>query len=196
MTAYVISQVRPTDVEKVPQNLKRKRREDMAAIEKLPTELLDLMISYLPGYSALSLQNSSKSMQQRVWLTQRFWRDELISGCVGSFFDLDARKILKKDAECPGDGKEWDWKGLVAKFSLIQRLFEQDDQWEDPTIPQSMRNRCRVWRIARDIQELAAGLAAEGAFDRIEPPFIEGIPALIPDLDLRDYACPRQVNPD
>lgn len=196
MTAYVVSQVRPTDVEKDPQSLKRKRREDVAAIEKLPTELLDLIISYLPGYSDLSLRNSSRSMQQRVRLTQRFWRDELILGCVGSLFDLDARKILKKDAEFPGDGKEWDWKGLVARFSLMQRLFGQDDQWKDPTIPKNMRNRCRVWRIARDIQELAAGLAAEGAFDSIEPPFIKGIPALIPDLDPRDYACPRQINSD
>jgi len=193
LTEYVISQLRqainaePTHQEMII------FRENISLAEKLPVELLDRIIFFLPGYTALSLQSTSKMLRQKIHLDQRFWRDELISGCVGILFDLDEKLLLEKDAQRPLRG-EWDWKGLVAKFSCQQSDFLNEKlSWE--TTPRALRNRCRVWKITRDIQEYATGLEAEGKLKDIEPSgFVEGVPALIPDLRLRDYSCPRQIN--
>jgi hypothetical protein len=197
LTEYVISQLRPAINAEPTQQEIIIFRENISLAEKLPVELLDRIIFFLPGYTVLSLQSTSKMLRQKIRLDQRFWRDELISGCVGILFDLDEKLLLEKDSKRPLRGEpdaEWDWKGLVAKFSRLQSDFLNEKlSWE--TTPRALRNRCRVWKIARDIQEYATGLEAEDKLKDIEPSgFVEGVPALIPDLRLRDYSCPRQIN--
>jgi hypothetical protein len=199
LTEYVISQLRPAINAKHAQQEIMIPQKNISPAEKLPVELLEQIIFFLPGYSALSLQSTSKILREKIYLDQRFWRDELISGCVGILFDLDEKLLLEKDAQRPlgeGPDTEWDWKGLVIKFSHLQKNgLNQKVLWE--TTPRALRNRCRVWRITRDIQEYATRLEAEGKLKDIEPTgFVEGVPALFPDLRVRDYSCPRQISFD
>ena len=93
------------------------------------------------------------NQQNPIYLDQCFWRDELISGCVGILFDLDEKLLLEKDAQLPqreGPDTEWDWKGLV--FASTKNGLNQKVLWE-PGSAESMsglENHERYTRVLSD----------------------------------------------
>lgn len=139
----------------------------------------------------------SKVLSFKVNSDQCFWRDELISGCIGVLFDLDENLILEKDKEPidPDSGLEWDWKGLVAYFTYLQKNFLGDKLWNNKQTAKHFRNRCRVWKMVRDIEQLSTRLSLERKLN-ILGPFVEGIPALLPDVRTRDYREFRKITID
>lgn len=68
----------------------------------------------------------SKVLSFMVNSDQCFWRDELISGCIGVLFDLDENHILQKDKELiyPEPGLECNWKGLVVSGEKAEYIFQ------------------------------------------------------------------------
>jgi hypothetical protein len=60
------------------------------------------------------------NQQNPIYLDQCFWRDELISGCVGILFDLDEKLLLEKDAQLP-QREGPDGTGRVS-FSHLQKM--------------------------------------------------------------------------
>ena len=181
----MISHLHPIDISPKPcPDLKQIENISLSPIEALPVELLDHIINYLPGFSVVSLQKCSKVLSFKVNPDQHFWRDELISGCIGVLFDLDKNLLLCKDKEPLGPGLEWDWKGLIAYFAHLQKNFLDDKLWDDQRTIKHFRNRCRVWRIAYEIEQLSTQLSREGKLN-VPGPFIEGIPALSLDVKAR-----------
>ena len=168
--------------------------QSLGNLEKLPMELLLPVISFLPTYSVLSLRGSSKTLAEKVPITQRFWRDELASGgLLGFLFDLDGNKIREKDAEFAGTNEQWDWRGLAEKLSDMRHAmtFMDDARWEDPAIPQGLRNRCRIWKIAQDMQRYASEVVHAKGGIRSQPPFVEGIPLLFVACHRNDFGLTR-----
>ncbi|TAQ83383.1 hypothetical protein B7494_g8294 [Chlorociboria aeruginascens] len=86
------------------------------AIDALPAEVLNKIVSHLPISSILSLHRTNRALFNRISLNQTFWRDQLTSNNLVSFlWDLDAVACREKDSTMLGN-TGWDWKTLARNL--------------------------------------------------------------------------------
>jgi hypothetical protein len=127
-------------------------------LERLPTELLDAVCSYLPLQSIIALNRTSKVLALRIPLDSAFWRNSFRDGSLHPhIWDLDTEWIehhlSKPDARLLDLTASWDWKA-AAKLLATKRFSISgcDDRLLD--VPDGFWNRCRIWAtIEEALQE-------------------------------------------
>ncbi|KAG9194726.1 hypothetical protein G6011_04761 [Alternaria panax] len=137
---------------------KLKATREPQRLERLPTELLDAVCSYLPAPSVIALHRTSKALALRIPLDYVFWRNSLRDGSLHPhIWDLDTKQIehhlSDPDAAVLGRTVSWDWK-VASKLLATKRLLISgcDDRLLD--VPDGFWNRCRIWAtIAEALQE-------------------------------------------
>jgi hypothetical protein len=155
--------------------------DSRAAIDSLPTELLDEIISYLPVSSIISLHRTNRKLFNRTPFDQTFWRNQLLSGKLVYFlWDIDEAHCIQKDNELLGDTC-YDWRTLAltlreepfVELALKHALTQTsaDDRSEDLVTyrilskdatsklkgcpPLGLINRVRIMRIIEEAIRLA-----------------------------------------
>jgi hypothetical protein len=139
-------------------------------LERLPTELLDGICSYLLIHSIIALHRTSKALAIQIPLDTAFWRNSLRDGNLHPhIWDLDTKWIeqqLPKSHEARLDPTAcWDWKG-AAKLLAMKRfpISGRDSRLGD--VPNGFWNRCRIWStIEEALQEHDFGQEGKGSCD-------------------------------
>ena len=148
-------------------------KKPQSTLESLPIDIISIITSFLPTSTVLRLHRTSKILSSKTLLTQFFFRDRLISGClVPHLWDLDPQACHDKDTK----GGPWDWRSLAEKLSRPDRIlqaalgkslagrerdefatgFEEESRGvtEFGDAPIGFRNRCRMVRIVRDVERM------------------------------------------
>lgn len=127
-------------------------------LERLPTEMMDAICSYLPTQSVIALHRTSKALALRIPLDSVFWRNSLREGSLHPhIWDLDTKWIehhlSNPNAALLDPTASWDWK-VAAKLLATKRFSISgcDDRLLD--VPDGFWNRCRIWAtIEEALQE-------------------------------------------
>jgi hypothetical protein len=128
-------------------------------LERLPTELLDEICSYVPAQSVIALHQTSKALAIHIPLDTAFWRNSLRGGSLHPhIWDLDTRRIERRLSQSHGLPAEptdsWDWRS-AARLLATKRfhISGRDTRLDD--VPNGFWNRCRVWATMEEaLQEL------------------------------------------
>ncbi|KAI9803928.1 MAG: hypothetical protein M1826_004938 [Phylliscum demangeonii] len=157
LTAFILTQLSPV-AEKKEEGQEAAAALDQpspsppappSALERLPSELLDHMTSYLPFAATLALARCSTRLHHRL-LTQRWWREAVIAGdAVGFLWDLDPVQCRAKDRGAHTTDKAWDWRALARQ--LAARDCFDHGQAAGHDVPGPLRNRQRIWKIVFDV---------------------------------------------
>ncbi|KAL6713503.1 hypothetical protein ACLMJK_008968 [Lecanora helva] len=188
LTKYILNQLRPTSENHQPSSALAFSPppafdNGLQPLELLPNEMISKISTLLPSSAVLNLHRSSKTLASKIPIGQDFCRDGLISGDLIDFlWDLDPSQCDQKDKE-----GSWDWKELARRLNQntilksalgtslanssdhdITTAFEQSSLGETglKDAPNGLQNRCRIFRIVKDIEKL----------DRIEAeePIVDG----------------------
>ena len=123
----------------------------LSAIERLPTELLDHISTYLSANAALSLHLTSKTLATKVPLDNNFWRESIMSGsALPVLWDLDVEELGKRRQNLADNPRSadaaWDWRA-VGQLLATKRypLKSSDPCYAD--LPNGLWNRQRIWSI-------------------------------------------------
>ncbi|KAF4968841.1 hypothetical protein FSARC_3870 [Fusarium sarcochroum] len=95
-----------------------------SSLEGLPTEILDLITSFLPVPDVLRLQRCSKTLLLRMVLDQKFWRTNLLKGrLVPYIWDLECFQENLKNLKGWASSSEaldvCDWKSLAKMLDMV-----------------------------------------------------------------------------
>ena len=145
-------------VHKVLQTSPRRRDESKCTpkatrepqrLERLPTELLDVVCSYLPIQSVIALHCTSKMLALQIPLDSAFWRDSLRDGSLHPHvWDLDTKWIEQHlttpHAALLDPTACWDWK-FAAKLLAKKRFRVSGCDKRLLDVPDGLWNRCRIW---------------------------------------------------
>lgn len=145
-------------VHKVLQSSPRRRDEaeytpratrEPQRLERLPTELLDVVCGYLPIQSVIALHCTSKVLALQIPLDSAFWRDSLRDGSLHPHvWDLDTKWIEQHlttpHATLLDPTACWDWK-FAAKLLAKKRFQVSGCNERLPDVPDGLWNRCRIW---------------------------------------------------
>ncbi|KAF3003493.1 hypothetical protein E8E13_004443 [Curvularia kusanoi] len=143
----------PFDLEGEVYNLDAgaERYRELSAIEYLPTELLDHVITYISAYDILSLHCASKTLAKKLPLDNNSWRENILSGNgLPYLWDLDTellnRRHQEHSAKSTGADAAWDWKAVGQLLATKHfPLKSSDPQIAD--LPNGLWNRRRIWSI-------------------------------------------------
>ncbi|KAI5459530.1 hypothetical protein BGZ63DRAFT_388240 [Mariannaea sp. PMI_226] len=93
-----------------------------SSFESLPLEILQLIIEFLPVQAILRLQRCSKTLKQRIVLSQAFWRAHLLTGNLAPYIChlSEMPEIATKDTF------QLDWKSLAQNLTRRDRIFEKE----------------------------------------------------------------------
>jgi hypothetical protein len=127
-------------------------------LERLPTELLDAICSYLPLQSVTALHRTSKALAILIPLDTVFWRNHLRDGSLHPhIWDLDTKWVEQQlpegDVELLDPTASWDWKD-AAKLLATKRFPLSGRDLRLVDVPNGFWNRCRIWAtIEQALQE-------------------------------------------
>jgi hypothetical protein len=121
-------------------------------IERLPTELHDEILKYLPAQSTIALHQTSKALAIKIPLDNKFWRDSLRNGRLHPhLWGLDTQHIeqIRQTSGIESAADDWDWRSL-ARVLATKRfpIFGCDPRLDD--LPLGLWNRCRIWTIVEE----------------------------------------------
>jgi hypothetical protein len=131
-------------------------------LERLPTELLDAICSYLPVPSVIALHRTSITLASQIPLDMAFWRNSLRDGSLHPHtWDLDTKWIERHLPEMHGarldPTESWDWRG-AAKLLATKRFPISGRDLRLVDVPNGFWNRCRIWAtIEGALQEQGHG---------------------------------------
>ncbi len=145
----------------------------LSTFEKLPSEILSQINSFLQAPSALRLRRCSKTLTSRIVIDQTFWRDKVISGnLIDYLWDLDSKQCRQYDLYYShGNRPLCNWKKLAQRLMRIETvesvlflaglavnniyiLRHNDLDKFMSNAPLGLKNRCRIIKIIRDIEKL------------------------------------------
>ncbi|KAF2828954.1 hypothetical protein CC86DRAFT_392220 [Ophiobolus disseminans] len=126
--------------------------QEPRGIERLPTELFDIIRTYLPPKSVIKLHRTSKTLATKVPLHNAFWRDGLHDGSLHPhIWDLDIKRIetFRQESNITFSASDWDWRS-VAKLLAMKRfpVTGRDARLDD--MPLGFWNRCRIWSVIEE----------------------------------------------
>jgi hypothetical protein len=131
-------------------------------IERLPTELLDAICTYLSTQSVVKLHRSSKALVMRVPLDNTFWRDRLRRGTLHPhIWDLDTKQIetLREESNITFSATGWDWRTAAKLLATTQfPVTGRDSRLDD--MPLGFWNRCRIWSIIEEALNKESGASS------------------------------------
>lgn len=125
--------------------------QSLGAIERLPTELLDHISTYLSANAALSLHLTSKTLATKVPLDNNFWRESIMSGsALPVLWDLDVRELGRRRQDLlenpRGADVTWDWRA-VGQLLATKRFPLKSSDPRIVDLPNGLWNRRRIWTI-------------------------------------------------
>jgi hypothetical protein len=126
-----------------------KHSREPDGFENLPTELLDLICSYLPTESVIKLHRTSRTFAMKLPLDNAFWRNCLLTSSLHSHtwgLDIEAIDTLRYKSRTAVGPAEWDWQGVAKLLSTKQFPTTPRDQRLN-ALPLGFWNRCRIWSI-------------------------------------------------
>jgi hypothetical protein len=134
-------------------------------IERLPTELLDEVCSYLPARTVIRLHRLSSLLALKVPLDNAFWRDGLRGGSLHPhIWDLDTKRIemLRQESNITFSATGWDWRSVAKLLAMKQfPVTGRDSRLDD--MPHGFWNRCRIWSIIEEALDYETTVAANKA---------------------------------
>lgn len=125
--------------------------QELCAIERLPTELLDQTIAYISAYEAFSLHCASKTLARKLPLDNNSWRENILSGNgLPYLWDLDIEWLNKQhqkhSAKSKGADAAWNWKAVGQLLATKHFPLKSPDPRIDD-LPNGLWNRRRIWSI-------------------------------------------------
>jgi hypothetical protein len=142
-----VLQASPNEMVRTPRSPASGR--EFNGIEKLPTELLDMICAYLPTQSVIKLNRTSKILATKLPLDNAFWRDSLRAGSLHPhIWDVDTQAIerLRQEANVTFSAVDWNWRSVAKLLSTMQFPTTERDSRLD-SLPRGLWNRCRIWSI-------------------------------------------------
>jgi hypothetical protein len=133
-------------------------------LERLPTELLDTVCSYLPIQSVIALHRTSIALAIQIPLDTAFWRNGLRDGSLHPhIWNLDTKWIEQQLLEAHDERLDqtsfWDWRS-VAKLLATKRFPISGQNSRLVDVPNGFWNRCRIWATMEEaLQEQNHGNA-------------------------------------
>ncbi|KAG9230976.1 hypothetical protein BJ875DRAFT_518291 [Amylocarpus encephaloides] len=153
LTEYVLSNLEQTPIQEAPQRAQVEHDYEAplynshAALDSLPVEILDRIISNLPISSILHLNRTSQKLCNKIVLDQAFWRDQLLSvNLIPFIWDLDREACIQKEKTLPVNTC-WDWRTLACK--LLEEPFIElalKDRLAQPLANDLGRRHFEFWR--------------------------------------------------
>jgi hypothetical protein len=174
LTEYLLSNLDAVPIPKSPQIASTAltqaslEKSSCIALDSLPIELLDKIIANLPLPSILRLHRTSRALSDRIFLSQDFWRDQLVfHNLVPFLWDLDNKACQEKDATA-ADGMCWDWKTLAQ--TMLREPFVElalKDALSRPLATDLGRRHLKFWEeIGRDNQSKLKNTPPLGLINR------------------------------
>lgn len=123
-------------------------------VERLPSELLDLICSFLPSRSVIALHRTSKTLAWKIPLDNMLWRNSLRDGSLHPYlWDLDTNWIEHHQQQSCRNSSDtssnFDWEG-VAQLLSAKRVSITNCNPGLIDVPDHLWNRCRIWCIIQD----------------------------------------------
>jgi hypothetical protein len=126
-------------------------------IERLPTELLDIICTYLPTQSVIKLHRVSKSLATNLPLDNAFWCNSLRVGSLHPHIwgvDTQAIQKLCQKSNVILSADDWNWRSAAKLLSMKQfPIIERDPRLD--SLPLGLWNRCRIWNTIETYLDLS-----------------------------------------
>jgi hypothetical protein len=150
---WLFSVVRDTPTPRdSPPSISEPVRES-AALEKLPTEILDQILGYLHPWSVISLHYTSRMLLHRIPLDEVFWSTHMKDGTllphIWELKDIDFKTYENYNKAYDGTF-QIHWQSVCKAFyNKDIPLCNRDHRFDD--VPPGYWNRCRIWNIIREL---------------------------------------------